>query len=275
MARRAGIRAATSGTMIPTSSAVTIVRGASSAPAVGRPKPKASNRPTTSAANRKPPNSPSREATTAITMASPSTPRSSWPRLAPMVRSMASSRVRWATVIEKTLKMMNAPTSTATAARPSSTGVMKPPIASPIWSDWSSAFSRPVCTRTPSGTTARTRSASATGEIPSSAAALITETWPSRSNQRWASWSVTTTIVAPPMAASMWKTPEIVTGRRPTLVASSTFWPTARSSRSAMSSSTATSPGASGIEPSTTSVSPTGSGEEDTTSDGAPPCEPR
>ncbi len=35
-------------------------------------------------------------------------------RVAPSVRSSPNSRVRWATVIEKVLKMMNAPTNSET-----------------------------------------------------------------------------------------------------------------------------------------------------------------
>ena len=38
-------------------------------------------------------------------------------REAPIVRSVANSRVRWATVIEKVLKMTNAPTKSAMPAK--------------------------------------------------------------------------------------------------------------------------------------------------------------
>ena len=57
---------------------------------------------------------PTTEPTMPMVSASPRTP-STWRRVAPSVRSSASSRVRWATVIENVLKMMNAPTSTAIA----------------------------------------------------------------------------------------------------------------------------------------------------------------
>ena len=40
-------------------------------------------------------------------------------REAPIVRSVANSRVRWATVIEKVLKMTNAPTKSAMAPKTS------------------------------------------------------------------------------------------------------------------------------------------------------------
>ena len=47
------------------------------------------------------------------------TSASTWRRVAPSERSMANSRIRWATVIEKALKMMNAPTITATPPKAS------------------------------------------------------------------------------------------------------------------------------------------------------------
>ncbi len=49
------------------------------------------------------------------TSPSASTERSTWRREAPSVRRVASSRARWATVIESVLKMTNAPTKSATA----------------------------------------------------------------------------------------------------------------------------------------------------------------
>ena len=49
-------------------------------------------------------------------------------RLAPSARSRPFSRVRWATVIENVLKIMNAPTSNATKAK-TSMKVRKKPIA--------------------------------------------------------------------------------------------------------------------------------------------------
>ena len=42
-------------------------------------------------------------------------------REAPSVRSVANSRVRWATVIDRVLKITNAPTSSAMPPKPSST----------------------------------------------------------------------------------------------------------------------------------------------------------
>ncbi len=56
-----------------------------------------------------PATNPSAEATNPVTNASRTTDVRTWRRLAPIARSSAISRVRWATMIENVLKMMNAP----------------------------------------------------------------------------------------------------------------------------------------------------------------------
>ena len=53
------------------------------------------------------------DASMPITSASTTTERRTWRRDAPSVRSVASSRVRWAIVIESELKITNAPTKSA------------------------------------------------------------------------------------------------------------------------------------------------------------------
>ena len=55
-----------------------------------------------------------------MTSASTSTEPSTWRRPAPTIRSSPSSRVRWATVIESVLKIVNAPTRIATPPKTSS-----------------------------------------------------------------------------------------------------------------------------------------------------------
>ena len=52
--------------------------------------------------------------------ASPSTERNTCRRLAPTTRSSASSRVRWPTVIENVLKIVNPPTNSEMSAKMSS-----------------------------------------------------------------------------------------------------------------------------------------------------------
>ena len=57
--------------------------------------------------------------------ASSSTEPSTWPRVAPMARSRASSRVRWATRMLKVFEMMNQPTNRAMTAKTSRIVVKK------------------------------------------------------------------------------------------------------------------------------------------------------
>jgi hypothetical protein len=56
--------------------------------------------------------------------ASATTVRSTWRREAPASRSSPNSRERWATMIDSELKIVNAPTSSATPPKPSSTPLM-------------------------------------------------------------------------------------------------------------------------------------------------------
>ena len=62
---------------------------------------------------------PTTEPTMPMVSASSITEVSTWRRVAPSVRSSASSRARWATVIENVLKIRKAPTSTAMNANAS------------------------------------------------------------------------------------------------------------------------------------------------------------
>jgi hypothetical protein len=98
---------------------MTIVRVAKTVPVVGRSRFSASNslfRPT---ASPRPTNRPMIEAIRPITSASMITDVRICRREAPIVRSVANSRVRCATVIESVLKMTNAPTKSAMPANES------------------------------------------------------------------------------------------------------------------------------------------------------------
>ena len=120
VARRAGASAPASVTSVPTSRQTTIVRACEHE--VGRRQvdperlEQLVDRRTRSRARRR-----SRAPSRAMPMvsASSSTESSTWRRVAPSVRSSASSRARWATVIENVLKIRNAPTSTAMNANAS------------------------------------------------------------------------------------------------------------------------------------------------------------
>ena len=78
-----------------------------------------------------------------ITSASSTTEVMIWRRLAPSARSIPNSRVRWATVIEKVLKIRKAATNSATPANISS-AVVRKPMNSPMSSCWDWVFSSPV-----------------------------------------------------------------------------------------------------------------------------------
>ena len=110
---------ATSVVTVPTRIESTIVRGAMTVAASGSSTPSAANRATMPFASPIPANSPITEASTPMTRPSATTERMTCLREAPSVRSVANSRVRWATVIDSVLKITNAPTSSATAPKPS------------------------------------------------------------------------------------------------------------------------------------------------------------
>ena len=199
VARRAGPITAATVTTTPTTSAATMVRGRTSMPAAGSPKPIASNSRRIPHAMPMPARRPTTDAITPMTSASPTTLVITCERVAPSVRIIPNSRTRWATVIEKVLKMMNAPTKSATPANASSAGVRKPEISPAMSSLWAWAFSAAVSTSRSAGRTARMRLARSFSLTPGSAVAKTLVTWSSRSNQRCASPRVTRTTVAPPI----------------------------------------------------------------------------
>ena len=86
----------------------------SSAPPLSRPP----RRLPSSAPTPMPSNSPMVEAISPTATASSSTEPITWPRLAPMARNRASSRVRCATMIENVFRIRNVPTNRATPAKP-------------------------------------------------------------------------------------------------------------------------------------------------------------
>ena len=119
VARIAGNSPATTVTIVPTRSETTIVRVAKTVSAAGSPSPSAPKSASRPFASRKPRTSPTSDASRPIAKASTSTERSTWRREAPSVRSVANSRVRWATVIESVLKITKEPTKSAIPANAS------------------------------------------------------------------------------------------------------------------------------------------------------------
>ena len=110
----AGAMLATSVTIVPSSIETITVRASNTVPAFGRSRLIAAISALRPFARATPSASPSADASTPITKPSTSTERRTCRRVAPSVRSVANSRVRWATVIESVLKMTNAPTNSAT-----------------------------------------------------------------------------------------------------------------------------------------------------------------
>ena len=96
-----------------------MVRVATTVPALGRSMPNATNSAFMPLAMPMPSTSPTSEASRPITRPSSRTERSTCLREAPSVRSVANSRVRWATVIDRVLKITNAPTNSAMPPKPS------------------------------------------------------------------------------------------------------------------------------------------------------------
>jgi hypothetical protein len=104
---------------MPASSEAITVRAARTRPTCGRSSPTAANSALRPSASATPTPTPAAEASPPTASASSSTPRRTCPRVAPTIRSSPNSRVRWATVIESELKMVNPPTSTAIPANAS------------------------------------------------------------------------------------------------------------------------------------------------------------
>ena len=118
VARTAGIRPAITVRTVPSSSGTTTVRVSIGRPASGSARPSALKSELSPLASPTPAARPTSEAKRPIANASSTTERSTWRREAPSVRSVASSRVRWATVIESVLKMTKPPTKSATMPKP-------------------------------------------------------------------------------------------------------------------------------------------------------------
>ena len=162
MARHAGSRPAASVTSVPTSMATITVRALNTRPASGRSiciELSTASRPT---AMPKPAPIPMSEASRPMLSASSITEPSTWRRPAPTIRSSPNSRERWATVIDRVLKIVNAPTSTATTPNTTSTTWMiemncfrpssvKRSWAVAVWTSPAEPIASPTAARTSAG----------------------------------------------------------------------------------------------------------------------------
>ena len=119
VARSAGRRLASSVTRTPTTSETTTVRGLESQAVVRQREADRVEERESPLARAEPDEEPDDAARTPITSASMMIERSSWRRDAPSVRSVASSRVRCAIVIESEFAITKLPTKSATPPNPS------------------------------------------------------------------------------------------------------------------------------------------------------------
>ena len=106
-------------TRTPTTSDTTTVRVSNVKPLFGSVNPTALKRAKSPLASASPAKRPTTAAIAPITSASMMIDRSSWRRDAPSVLSVASSRVRWAIVIESEFAITKLPTKSATPPKPS------------------------------------------------------------------------------------------------------------------------------------------------------------
>ncbi len=179
VARRAGRMLATSVTSVPTTIERITVRGWTIVEASGSSRPRAAIRANMPLASPMPASSPSTDAIRPITKPSATTERMTCLREPPSVRSVANSRVRWATVIDRVLKITNAPTSSAMPPKPSRKYLTIDMLLSSSLASWSAclALSLTCSDAGISGDTARTSSAE---EVPSFAEIEMVSKRPSR-----------------------------------------------------------------------------------------------
>src|SRR4051812_27996524 len=176
VARRAGTRAATTVTTVPTSTGSQTERGSICSAVNGSASPTASMRSLSPLATTTPRPTPMADAVTPRTSASTRRLVMTCRRRAPIARSSAISRERWVTVIVKVFQMMNEPTNSAMPAK-------APNTMPTIWklafvaSEFSFTTVAPVTASAPWGTTAESRWASSVWETPGSALTSMESYW--------------------------------------------------------------------------------------------------
>ena len=184
----------------------TTVRGSSTRAFLLRSRP---NRPKTvlmPMASSTPRPMPTTEPTRPTTPASSSTDRATWRRLAPIARSRASSRLRWATRIENVLTMRNAPTVSAMPAK-TRRKVVTNDSASSIRLAARAAVASPVAAWVSDGSTFATLARSSSWLVPGAAVTQICENASSPWRNSCCAWAVSNmttlapTSVDPPNAA--------------------------------------------------------------------------
>jgi hypothetical protein len=205
VARIAGTSAEASVTTTPTRSETTMVRVSITVPVLGRSIPKVLKTAFSPEAKAMPAGRPRPAPSTPRKSASKTVPPRIWRRLAPSVRSSPNSRIRWATVIEKMLKIRKLPTSSATPPNTSST-TRKNLRSSLMSCAWRAAAWEPVSTTSRGGRTRSIRWRSRRGDTPGAACTEIPSSSPRLSVIACASGSVSCAVPEPPpdVSPSRW-----------------------------------------------------------------------
>ena len=187
---------------MPSASATMIVRGAMTIELDGRSTPNASKSRFRPLASAMPSTRPTSEANTPMTRPSVRTERLTWRLDAPSVRSVASSRMRCASVIERVLKITNAPTPSAMKPNPS-----RKYWTNLLWSWVSLALASACCCAgldLGGGRDDRPQLADELlGETPSRAATRIVSNCPRLPSSACAVGTSKTAIVEPPMESTV------------------------------------------------------------------------
>ncbi len=173
------------------------VRAAKTIPPEGMPNPSALSMAFRPIATPTPAASPISDAMMPTTTASSSTEPSTCRLLAPSARSSPFSRARCATVIENVLKIMNAPTSSATTAK-ISMKVLKKAMALANWSCISLVTAAPVMASVPCGSAWRRLLTSCCCETPGLATNKMLVYFPGAVTSCCATGVVNSTTDAPP-----------------------------------------------------------------------------
>src|ERR671910_2922592 len=195
-ALRAGSHADSTVTISPTANDRAIALGEITVAPSGMSKPNADISRLRPEATPMPAARPAPDESAPMTTASMSTERFTWRPDAPIARSIAISRVLWATVIENVLLMMNAPTNTATTAKTSEIVSNSARLAA--IDSWLSATSvAPVITSTSLPTAAWIAAVTSACDVPWSAVTAIASAWPGVASSSVAAVSVNSTAVAP------------------------------------------------------------------------------
>lgn len=198
-ARSAGSSAATTVMTSPTANDPITAAAGTPIPARVRPPASLPNRNASSAPTPMPAARPSTEAIRPTAMASSTTEPMICRPLAPMARISANSRVRWATMIEKVLRIRNVPTSNATAAKPSRI-LLKKDRPSFRLAEASAATCSPVFTSKSAPRVRATSSRSFSSETPLAAfTVMLLNVSGSPSISRCATGVVKKTSLTPPM----------------------------------------------------------------------------